>query len=103
MGKILIAAAAAATAALVLTGCGSIDSALGPSCEDFNNASANEQQEMVLDWMVENGDAPEGASMTDQGSGLLPIGAEVMQWQQQFASTCAANPDDRLSNYEPTF
>lgn len=89
----------AAIAALSLTGCGMAEMISGPSCSEFQDAGENEKQEMVLDWMKDQGMASEDAEMLDQGSGFLPLGFEVMYWVDQLGSACTRDPGARLGDF----
>lgn len=100
MRKAIATALVASTFAL--TGCGAVDSVLGPSCQDFIEASENEKQEMVLDWMKENDMVSEDTTLTDQGTGLAPVGFEVMNFVSQFQTECADGSNTtRLNDYTP--
>lgn len=102
--KGLGAISASAVLAFGLAGCGVIDSVLGPTCGDFDDASATEKQEMVLDWMKDKGLAPEDAEMTSAGNSSLLLGFDVMGWVQAFEQECRVRDDgDRLSDFDPGF
>ena len=99
----LSVAAAAAVLALTVSGCADVAGALGDSCKEFNNADANRQQEMVLEWMKDNGLAPDDAEMTDPGDTAPLLGFDVMGWTSTMAEHCAGNPSDGLYELSPSY
>lgn len=85
--------------------CGSAGTAAaGPTCGDFQEAPNDfEQQQMVLAWMKDQNLAAEDATMTSQGSGLAPLGVEVMGYVRSFEQECRVqDADTPLSDFSPS-
>lgn len=91
MTKGFISAVALAVVA-PLTGCSAL---LGPSCGEYVGATAAQQQQMALDWLVFNGDVPAGSSVTE-------VSTQVEWALDELAASCTSStPYYRLHMFRP--